>query len=519
VEYNESWDFIFNLRSDSILKREKIMFDYSVSKLFIFNSLLVLFTIIFGVLAGFFGLAISDWSLYRMIFVLFVMLLVPVCLVITGSINRALLVALILAIPFDFNLALFGTFSYQGKAQPAFVIYLYDFPLIGLVALWMWEVVITRKMSVPKSAILLPAIFWVIWSVFSIYNSGNLIASWVGILRMVKLCIFMMVVATLVRDKQDIHLSFITLFINVIIQSFVCIVQYLTGSFFGLFDLGVKYTGDLVRVPGTMGWPNTAGTFLAALTSMAIILYITKADKKLNTLSLVTILAGSIAIIATYSRGSWFAFFVALAIGIFISHARKWLNSGTILRFTLIVVALLAVLLIAFAAPFTQDIMLRLNQIESSPGVINDRISLNIIAENMILAHPLLGVGLNTFIDVMREYDTTGVSYRLAYPVHNAYLLIASETGLVGLGLFLIFTVTILSSYFRATKNMDRFTSVSAICLICGMVVILVSNTADVHLMSEQIFALFWLLAGLGIAFLGMKQPPERPQILAGTSQ
>jgi putative inorganic carbon (hco3(-)) transporter len=494
------------------------MFGYSTSRSLILNGIIILFFVAFGVISSLLALAVSHWSLYRMIFVIFVLLLVPACLAVTGSIARALLVALVLAFPFSFSLALFGTVVYLGKPQTAFVLNLYDFPLIGLIVLWMWDVIITRRRSLPKSNILLPAVLWIIWSMVSIYNSTNLMASWLGIIRMVKLCILMLAVATLVRDKRDIRALFIAFFISVVIQSVVCIVQYMTGSFFNLLDLGAVHTGNMSRVPGTMGWPNTVGAFLAALTSMAFILYITKADKKITVLSLIAALMGFIALIATYSRGSWLSFIIALFFSVFVAHLRKWLNVNTALRLFVIAGVLIVVVLTSFSSTFTQDILVRLNQIESSPGAINDRISLNIIAENMILSHPLLGVGLNTFVEVLREYDTIGISYTLAYPVHNAYLLIASETGLVGLGLFLVFTGTTLVSLFRVVKNMDRLTSVSAICLVSGMVAILVSNIADVHLLySEQIFVLFWFLAGFGIALLGMKQPSESSRTLAGT--
>ena len=51
----------------------------------------------------------------------------------------------------------------------------------------------------------------------------------------------------------------------------------------------------------------------------------------------------------------------------------------------------------------------------------------------MFLNNPLLGVGINQFVLRVDDYwSITGIA-RFAQPVHNAWLLIATEMGLVGL--------------------------------------------------------------------------------------
>jgi O-antigen ligase len=486
------------------------MIRYSVQKLFNLNGVFIVIVAAFGMFAGLLALLFTRLSVYRMIFVVFALLFFPACLALTRSITRAFLAALIFAIPLGFSLSLFGRpILYRGMVQPAIVLYLYDLPLMGVVALWIREVFFTRRKSAQTPGILLMAVFWIMWSVLSIYNSENLRASWFEILRMIKLCITMLAVSTLVREKQDIRVLFIALFMSLMLQSFICIVQYITGSFFNLEFLGMRDTGELSRVSGTMNWPNTAGAFLATLTSMALILFFSNADTKMSILSLTSAFAGFISLIMTFSRGAWISFFTALFIGILIALAMKWLSPKSVFR--LAVIGLVILVSIAF---FSQVIQQRLDQSGANQGPVADRILLNKIAENMITSHPVLGVGVNTFVDVMRKYDTTGISYTLRYPVHNAYLFIASETGLVGLGFFLVFTGTIFGLFFQAVKSRDRFISVSAICMISGMVVILVSNLGDVHLMTDQIFPLFWCFAGLGIAILRIKQTQEKLQAL-----
>ena len=55
----------------------------------------------------------------------------------------------------------------------------------------------------------------------------------------------------------------------------------------------------------------------------------------------------------------------------------------------------------------------------------------------MFLDNPLTGVGLNNFTISMEKYGYVTAATRFLQPVHNIYLLILSETGLLGLAAFI----------------------------------------------------------------------------------
>jgi O-antigen ligase len=65
------------------------------------------------------------------------------------------------------------------------------------------------------------------------------------------------------------------------------------------------------------------------------------------------------------------------------------------------------------------------------------RIELNKTALRMIKAHPFLGVGLGNFIVRIFEFSRNKETIYWLQPVHNIFLLVAAESGLLGLGLFL----------------------------------------------------------------------------------
>jgi hypothetical protein len=65
------------------------------------------------------------------------------------------------------------------------------------------------------------------------------------------------------------------------------------------------------------------------------------------------------------------------------------------------------------------------------------RWQLNTIAFNMWLSSPWTGVGLNNFIPRLAEFGEVVASVRFFQPVHNVFLLILAETGIIGVGIFL----------------------------------------------------------------------------------
>src|SRR6185312_4025037 len=66
--------------------------------------------------------------------------------------------------------------------------------------------------------------------------------------------------------------------------------------------------------------------------------------------------------------------------------------------------------------------------------------------ENLLLAswqlfsmHPLFGVGLNNFLPSLSQLPMLQLNFFLLQPVHNIFVLVAVELGLVGLIVFIWF--------------------------------------------------------------------------------
>lgn len=115
----------------------------------------------------------------------------------------------------------------------------------------------------------------------------------------------------------------------------------------------------------------------------------------------------------------------------------------------------------------------------------------------MIHAKPLLGHGVNTFMANYNHYAGDATLWP-AY-AHNCFLQIAAETGLVGLGLFLLFIGALAALVWKALR-------VGPAPLLTGfaaaLVAFLIQSFFDTNLYALRQAVLFWTLSGvtLGLA-------------------
>jgi len=129
------------------------------------------------------------------------------------------------------------------------------------------------------------------------------------------------------------------------------------------------------------------------------------------------------------------------------------------------------------------------------------RIPMFQIAWSIIKDHPLGGVGINNYAVNMREYNDTLIGRRfttIARPVHNMYLLIAGETGLLGLSLFLWLLIVTLSTLAKCFRSRSAFVSISAISILAGLCAFSIHGFVDKHPPGNN--AQFYLLLALTAA-------------------
>ncbi len=173
----------------------------------------------------------------------------------------------------------------------------------------------------------------------------------------------------------------------------------------------------LLRPYATFPHPNVLGGFLAV--TLPLFMTPTFPKRQLHVWKWTVIVLGTIAIILTFSRSAWGVFAVSTAIVAALLRRSKR-NALVLLSFALVMIGLTV-----FFRPLALD--------ES----VTERSALNTAAITLWLRSPTVGAGLGNFlVDLPGLTSVRHVNF--LQPAHNIYLLVLSESGVVGLGVFLI---------------------------------------------------------------------------------
>lgn len=125
-------------------------------------------------------------------------------------------------------------------------------------------------------------------------------------------------------------------------------------------------------------------------------------------------------------------------------------------------------------------------------------------ALNMLRAHPLLGVGLGNFSFLYNAYKPADAVHKTMMPsVNNVYLEVFAETGILGLGAFLLFVYCVLKMFLEGFRklNEDPFKRILLFCLAACLLGIAV----EFNFCGGKVLHYVWVLLGLAVAVIGMK--------------
>lgn len=193
-------------------------------------------------------------------------------------------------------------------------------------------------------------------------------------------------------------------------------------------DIGGKL---ILRPYGTFSHPNVLSAYLL-FSSIIVLSTIKTKVGKMDLLIILSIIISEIALIISLSRISLFlySFFIPL-ISFMIIKYKKNIKEG-ILFFVLSITPLL----IAFSL-YTQRVL------EVSGESLIKRLDIIKPTFLMISGSPIFGVGLNNFLPEITKYYHPRVFFDIQ-PVHNIYLLVISEIGLIGFFFFASFIIMLL---------------------------------------------------------------------------
>ncbi|HKO96100.1 MAG TPA: O-antigen ligase family protein [Pyrinomonadaceae bacterium] len=212
-----------------------------------------------------------------------------------------------------------------------------------------------------------------------------------------------------------------------------------------------------------------------------------------------------IALMLTNSRGGMIAlvaevtFLVALT-GFRFRHKREPSDNRSAIRVAATKAGLALALIVALFAGVVlfggEDVLQRLAGTVSTDDPTSGRAHFWGVAVDIIKNHPIIGIGLGAFAMVYTGYDTNNGLFRLEH-VHNDYLQILTDGGILGAILGLFFVVTLFRAGFARRASDDPFRRGVANGALAGCFAVLVHSFFDFTLHTTANSLLFLVLAAL----------------------
>jgi O-antigen ligase len=243
-----------------------------------------------------------------------------------------------------------------------------------------------------------------------------------------------------------------------VLESLLGIVQFLmqvsfASKWLGMSDYvawqsGVSVlkneSGRWLRAYGTFPHPNILGVYLGVVLMGVIGWYVLQRGRvSVWLVGVIPLLF--VGLLVSFSRGAWLgvglSFFV-LSVGVLRSsdevYRRRWLES----------VLLIAVTTLIFTSLLSETIFPRFDGTTiQAEGSVIDRAVLMYQASEIIHAHPWLGVGAGNYtLAVMRLHPEIPVWD--VQPVHNVFVLVYAELGIIGGLAFGMFFLGVLMRIF-----------------------------------------------------------------------
>lgn len=319
-----------------------------------------------------------------------------------------------------------------------------------------------------------PSVFYFLLSTFLLFAGLSVFWATIPLLalysfiRLLLLALMSLAITSLITNYQLLVTKVCGIFAGLaVLESLIGFFQFLLQKSLGLAWLGESVVGQSVRgsakiivegapvlrAYGTFPHPNVLGAFLVLGLCSLYYFWLRRPSEwkiwsglttlKSDLLWGLSIFVVLVGIVLTFSRAAWGVVFLAslLVSGYALLSKKYWIQAIRLI----ILLLFMAHILVNTFAPF----ILSRAQISSSEPAVSYRLSYNRLGINLIKENPFgVGIGNQVVHSVKNDiYKDAGLTKPWEWqPVHNIYLLIGAETGILGLLAFILFIVTLLIS-------------------------------------------------------------------------
>ena len=351
--------------------------------------------------------------------------------------------------------------------------------------------IFVRDVSLRYTHFLLFFLLFFLFSAVSMFNSISFGSSVHGLTKVLTRMLIFFVVLHSIEDKNKLKKVIIALLLGGVFACVDGFWQFFTGRDF-LGGNPIVMSFNLRRISASFGGTNDFGIYLVTLAPLAWVLslYHLASKHKVVGISIACLL--TVSLLLTFGRGSFLGLLIAALIFILVKKDRL-----------LIVIFCASLLTLPFVMPGS---IKEWCGKAKTPLVIlanEDRLIMYGTALAMFKAHPVIGVGVNTFVDNYPQYKIPEVGFTTpdkSY-AHNSFLQMMAEIGTLGFLSFVCLIVVFLygcRTIYR--KSRDSFIKDTTLGLCCGVIGFLVNGLTESNLYYSRLAILFWFMIGLTLS-------------------
>jgi O-antigen ligase len=387
--------------------------------------------------------------------------------------NKKIIINLILILVFILPFNFYYIFNFSTIKEVLFFketlqysIYAFDIVFLFILFFWLKEKIKNNSIEkfIKNNWFLWLLVFYFLFNSF--FVSLNPFSSLYNSLRILEVLVFFLILVNTIKSKQFLEKIFSVIFISGIIQSIIAFFQFIFQK-----SLGLKYLGETVLSPqilgiakiedngekfirayGTFPHPNLLGIFL--FLSLFCGIYLFLHNKKFKTPALKFFLPLCffiilIGILLTFSRSIWLITFL-LGLTIILRYSKNLFKPDFRIKNSVIYIFIIFSFTVIILLVFSKVISIRIcYQNCQDQSLIFREIYLN-FSQKIIQNNFLTGIGIGQFTSFFKEINPYNLPEWNLQPVHNFYLLITSELGIIGLLLLIFFIISKISfSFFK----------------------------------------------------------------------
>jgi O-antigen ligase len=339
-------------------------------------------------------------------------------------------------------------YAYVGTRGIADLKLIHIMSMVGFLA-WLVQSVRSRKIGVDFKALDIPVMLIILWSLTTMFWATDLGRTLFANIKIITVFITYFVMIFLVKDKAAFNRILLGWLVVSLLWSAIGAYTLLFESIpaaqlLELPEGAVTQLGKTVRVSAVYQNPNELAFFLTLGIVLAVVNYRVTSRRAWQVVAIITILAGAIVLIGTFSRKSW--------LGVLLSLSIMFLRDRRIIIGVVVIGVLSVIFILLFAGTgfFAEAVYNRLASFLLEPEVaMAERAGVWAIALDVFSRSPIFGNGAGSFYAI-----APAVGAELPIP-HSLYLLILVEYGLVGLGLFVLYVSTCVYGLVSIMKKND----------------------------------------------------------------